>query len=199
MNPFVPEYLQHNLILASASERRREILDRLGFAFEVLETGIEESGVACADDLRFAMMLAEMKGAEARRMRPAGTIIAADTIVVCEGIRLGKPADRDGARTMLRRLSGRPHDVITGIALFGDGGAGFVNAERTLVVFRPLTERDIERYIDTGEPFGKAGAYAIQGHAAPFIERIEGCYFNVVGLPVALLFRMFAELERIRA
>ncbi len=196
MNPFVPEYLQRDLILASASPRRREILERLGFAFEVLETGIEENGVECDDDLRFAMTLAGMKAAAARRLRPAGTIIAADTIVVCAGMRLGKPADRADAASMLRILSARPHDVITGLALAGDAGPALVNAERTKVVFRELAEGDIERYIDTGEPFGKAGAYAIQGFAAPFIDRIEGCYFNVVGLPVALLFRMFAELER---
>ncbi len=196
MNPFVPERLQRGLVLASASPRRRDILERLGFEFETIATGVEEDDVACADDLRFAGMLAERKAAAARILRPAGTIIAADTIVACAGRRLGKPADERDAAAMLRLLSGRPHEVITGVALARAATPALVRAERTTVYVRALADEEISRYVATGEPFGKAGAYAIQGHAAPFVERIDGCYFNVVGLPVALLFRMFSELER---
>jgi septum formation protein len=196
MNPFVPARLQRNLILASASPRRREILERLGFEFETLATGVEENGVACEDDLRFSAALAERNAAAARILRQCFTIIAADTIVVCAGRRLGKPADGRDAAAMLRLLSGRPHDVITGVALFGGTGPALAGAESTKVHVRELSEADIALYVATGEPFGKAGAYAIQGHAAPFIEKIEGCYFNVVGLPVALVFKMFSQLER---
>ncbi len=196
MNPFVSERLQRALVLASASPRRSEILANLGFAFDVLPTGIEENGVECADDARFATLLAERKAAAARRLRPAGTILAADTIVVCAGERLGKPANERDAARMLRLLSGRAHEVVTGIALSAESGAFLSGAERTKVYFRELSGEDVRRYLATGEPSGKAGAYAIQGHAGAFVERIEGCYFNVVGLPVALLFRMFAELER---
>jgi septum formation protein len=196
MNPFVPERLQRGLVPASASPRRREILERLGFEFETIATGVEEDDVECDDDLRFAGTLAERKAAAARVLRPAGTIIAADTIVACAGRRLGKPADERDAAAMLRLLSGRTHEVITGVALARAASPALVRAERTTVYVRSLADEEIARYVATGEPFGKAGAYAIQGHAAPFVERIDGCYFNVVGLPVALLFRMFSELER---
>ena len=196
MNPLVPERLQRTLVLASASPRRREILERLGFEFETIATGVEENGFACDDDIRFAATLAERKAAAARALRPAGTIIAADTIVACAGRRLGKPVDERDAAAMLRLLSGRTHEVITGVALAHEAAPAIVRAERTTVYVRALADEEIARYVATGEPFGKAGAYAIQGHAAPFVERIDGCYFNVVGLPVALLFRMFSELER---
>jgi septum formation protein len=196
LNPFLAAELQRGLVLASASPRRREILERLGFEFEVFPTGIEEDAGQQGDDEAFAVLLAEQKAAEARRARPGTTVLAADTIVVCGGAKLGKPSDAAEATRMLGRLSGRVHEVITGVALLGAHGGRVTGAERTKVFVRPLSDGDIATYIATGEPFGKAGAYAIQGYAAPFIEKIEGCYFNVVGLPVSRLFRMFAELER---
>jgi len=196
VNPFLAQEAQRRLVLASASARRREILERLGFEFEVLVTGVEEEAQGCDDDERFAVMLAERKAREARSRRPEKTIIAADTIVVCGGRRLGKPRDAAEAAAMLAMLSGREHEVITGIALIGPSGRSLARAERTKVYFRSLTPNEIALYVATGEPFGKAGAYAIQGFAAPFVERIDGCYFNVVGLPVRLLFSMFSELER---
>jgi septum formation protein len=196
VNPFVSPAAQRELVLASASARRREILERLGFEFEVVVTGVEENADSCDDHEQFTVLLAERKAREARGARSGKTIIAADTIVVCGGTRLGKPSDAAEAAAMLAMLSGRSHDVITGVALIGPNGACVAHAERTKVSFRPLSEQEITTYIATGEPFGKAGAYAIQGFAAPFIERIDGCYFNVVGLPVRLLFSMFLELER---
>jgi len=196
MNPFVKPELQRDLVLASASARRREILERLGFEFEVLATGVEENGVACASHEQFTTLLAERKALEARGERPGKTVIAADTIVVCGGVRLGKPSGEKEASEMLRLLSGRSHEVITGVAIVAPDGRCLTGAERTVVYFRELVAGEIARYIETGEPFGKAGAYAIQGYAAPFVERIEGCFFNVVGLPVNLLFRMLAKLER---
>ncbi len=194
MNPFLPAACQRNLVLASASERRREILERLGFEFEVLPTGVEENGLEAAGPVEFAKLLAGRKANAASKLRPGSTIIAADTIVVCRGEQLGKPADARDARRMLELLSGRRHDVVTGVALVAPGREPFVDAEVTKVFFRELSDEEVARYIETGEPFGKAGAYAIQGYAAPFVRKIEGCYFNVVGLPVSLLFAMFAGL-----
>jgi septum formation protein len=198
MNPFLGPEAQRNLVLASASPRRREILERLGFEFEVLPAGVDEDDIECADHAGFAVDLAFRKAEVARRARPLATVVAADTIVVCGNARLGKPLDEADAASMLRALSGRAHEVITGVAVIASDGRRFAEAETTRVYFRPLSDEDVARYIATGEPFGKAGAYAIQGYAAPFIERIEGCYFNVVGLPVSLLFSMLAKLERTR-
>ena len=196
MNPFLRSALQKNLVLASASPRRREILERLGFEFDVLATGVDEDAIECADHRRFTVLAAERKALAARRLRSDATIIAADTIVVCGDSRLGKPSDEADAAAMLRSLSGRAHEVITGVAIVAPDGATHAEAERTRVYFRAISAAEISRYIETGEPFGKAGAYAIQGYAGPFVEKIEGCYFNVVGLPVSLLFRMFSRLER---
>jgi septum formation protein len=196
MNPFLGAELQRDLVLASASPRRREILERLGFEFEVLPAGVEENDISCADHARFAVLLAVRKAEAGRRARPLATVVAADTIVVCGESRLGKPVDEADAASMLRSLSGRAHDVITGVAVIAPDGRRLAEAERTRVYFRALSEEEVARYVGTGEPFGKAGAYAIQGYAAPFIRKIEGCYFNVVGLPVSLLFTMLSKLER---
>jgi septum formation protein len=184
MNPFLTAGIQRDLVLASSSPRRSEILERLGFEFEVIPAEIEEGRSLCEDPARNAQLLAELKGVDVQRLRPRRTIIAADTVVVCGRASLGKPADAAEAAEMLRVLSGREHDVITGIALIAPPNR------------REIEDEEIIRYIETGEPFGKAGAYAIQGFASVFVERIDGCFFNVVGLPVALLFSMFRELER---
>jgi septum formation protein len=196
MNPFLTAGIQRDLVLASSSPRRSEILERLGFEFEVIPAEIEEGRSLCEDPARNAQLLAELKGVDVQRLRPRRTIIAADTVVVCGRASLGKPADAAEAAEMLRVLSGREHDVITGIALIAPPNRRVVRSEKTKVVFREIENEEIIRYIETGEPFGKAGAYAIQGFASVFVERIDGCFFNVVGLPVALLFSMFRELER---
>jgi septum formation protein len=196
MNPFLPADIQSDLVLASASPRRKEILERLGFEFGVIPAGLQEDQVLSEDPERNVKLLAELKGVDVQRMRPRKTIIAADTIVRCEGVTLGKPADPEEAFDMLRSLSGREHSVITGVALIAPPNRRIVESESTKVFFRAISDAEISRYIDTSEPFGKAGAYAIQGLASAFVDRIEGCYFNVVGLPVALLFRMFGALAR---
>jgi septum formation protein len=195
MNPFLSRAVQSSLVLASASPRRREILERLGFEFEVLPARIDEKELRWEDPVRSARILAELKGIEAQRLRPRKTIIAADTVVVYNGRELGKPKGRAEAFDMLTMLSGRGHKVVTGIALIAAPNIRFIETESTVVHFRELTEREVRLYIETGEPFDKAGAYAIQGYAAAFVERIEGCYFNVVGLPVPRLFAMFRMLE----
>jgi len=196
MNPFLSVDIQSNLVLASASPRRREILERLGFEFEIVPAKVEEDAVSWDDPVRSVKLLAELKGVEALSVRPRKKIVAADTVVVCDGRRLGKPNSTEEATSMLQLLSGNAHEVITGLALLVPPNRRIIEEERTRVFFRDLDPEEIVRYVDTGEPFDKAGAYAIQGYASAFVERIAGCYFNVVGLPVALLFRMFRMLGR---
>lgn len=196
MNPFLPAEVQSNLVLASESPRRKEILERLGFEFDVIPAGLDEDKSLSEDPEKNVKLLAELKGVDVQRVRPRKTILAADTIVTCDDAVLGKPADPGEVFDMLRLLSGRGHLVITGVALIAPPNRRIIEAESTRVFFREISDAEIARYLDTSEPFGKAGAYAIQGFASAFVDRIEGCYFNVVGLPVALLFRMFRELER---
>jgi septum formation protein len=195
MNPFLSFEIQERLLLASASPRRREILENLGFEFEILPSNVDESEVPWNDPVESAKLLAEIKGVDAQKTRPRKTIIAADTIVLCEGQVMGKPKSSEDAAKMLGTLSGRVHEVVTGIALIKLPNTRIIEAERTKVFFRNLSPEEISRYISTREPFDKAGAYAIQGYASAFIDKIEGDYFNVVGLPVARLFSMFRKLE----
>lgn len=196
MNPFLTADVQSNLVLASESPRRKEILERLGFEFEIIPANLDEEVTFGGDPERNVKLLAELKGVDVQRVRPRKTIIGADTIVTCDGAVLGKPVDPGDVFDMLRLLSGRGHQVITGVALIAPPNRRIIEAESTKVFFREISDAEIARYLDTSEPFGKAGAYAIQGYASAFVDRIEGCYFNVVGLPVALLFRMFRELEK---
>jgi septum formation protein len=195
VNPFLSSQVQEKLVLASASPRRREILDMLGFQFEVVPARIEEE-VIWEDPKRRTKLLAELKAVEIQRHRPRSTIIAADTVVVCGGKILGKPEGERDAVDMIETLAGRAHQVITGIALLSPPNFRLTDCEITTVYFRNLNRDEIETYLDTGESFGKAGGYAIQGFASLFVNRIEGCYFNVVGLPVVSLFNLFRELEK---
>jgi len=184
------------LILASASERRAEILRGAGFSFNVLSSAIDETPYPgeSAHDLvqRLAFTKAELVAA--RAVAPA-IVIGADTEVTLEADIFGKPRSTDDARRMLEKLSGRTHAVVTGVALIRLPDAERLTfVDSTLVHFTSLTEEDITRYLATGEPHDKAGGYAIQGHAGRFIPRIEGCYFNVVGLPLARLQHALTEL-----
>lgn len=193
----MPADIQSDLVLASSSPRRKEILERLGFEFDVMPAEIEEEQVLCEEPFRNVQLIAELKGVDVQRIRPRRTIIAADTVVISGGTSLGKPVDTGAAVEMLRLLSGGEHEVITGLALIGPPNRRVMGAERTKVFFRKIRDDEIMRYVETGEPFDKAGAYAIQGFASAFVDKIDGCFFNVVGLPVALLFRLFRSLERI--
>ena len=177
------------LILASASVRRAEILHDAGFSFSVLSSAIDETPYPgeSAHDLVQRLAFAKAELVAARAVGPA-IVIGADTEVTLEGHIFGKPRSTDDARHMLERLSGLTHAVVTGVALIRLPDAERITfVESTLVHFAALTEEDINRYLATGEPHDKAGAYAIQGRAGRFIPRIEGCYFNVVGLPLARL------------
>jgi septum formation protein len=184
------------LILASASPRRAEILREAAIPFIVLSSAVDETpfpGESPQDHVqRLAIAKAELVAA--RAVGPA-IVIAADTVVTLEGRILGKPRSSDDARRMLESLSGRTHAVVTGVALIRLPDAEqrtFV--ESTLVHFDRLSEEELNRYLATDEPYDKAGAYAIQGRAGRFIPRIEGCYFNVVGLPLARLQHSLTEL-----
>ena len=181
------------IILASASPRRREILTTLGIPFRVVVSDADETLAAGIAPAEAVETLAARKAAAVAALCGADeTILAADTVVAIDGEILGKPADEADAASMLRRLSGRAHTVYTGVAL-RRGGELRVAHEATRVRFAALTEADIASYIATGEPMDKAGAYAIQGRAARFIEGIEGDYFNVVGLPGRLVWVMLGE------
>jgi septum formation protein len=184
------------LILASASVRRAEILHAAGFSFSILSSAIDETPYPSesAHDLVQRLALAKAELVAARAVGPA-IVIGADTEVTLEGHIFGKPRSTDDARHMLEALSGRTHAVVTGVALIRLPDAErrtFV--ESTLVHFAQLSAEEITRYLATEEPHDKAGAYAIQGRAGRYIPRIEGDYFNVVGLPLARVTQAIAEL-----
>jgi septum formation protein len=175
------------LVLASQSPRRRELLERAGFQPEIRVSNIVEQpqpGEAPPDYVR---RLAREKAAAVPRSEDE-VVLAADTIVVLDGYILEKPSDETDAARMLRSLSGRTHQVFTAICL-RNGAGQEVDLCSTEVTFHPLTESEIAEYIASGEPFDKAGAYGIQGRASKFVERIDGCFFNVMGLPVSLVYR----------
>jgi len=184
------------LILASASPRRAEILRNAGISFSVLSSAIDETPTSSESPNDLVLRLANAKAelVAARAIGPA-IVIAADTVVVLNGKILGKPRSTDDARRMLEQLSGRTHSVLTGVSLIRLPDAVHLEfVESTLVHFNPLADDEISAYLSTDEPYDKAGAYAIQSRAARFIPRIEGCYFNVVGLPVARLVSNLHEL-----
>jgi septum formation protein len=180
------------IVLASASPRRQELLKNAGVEFVVCPANIEEVQLAGEDPSAFAERMARDKARVVRASVPDTAILGADTIVVAGDQVLGKPSDAEDAARMLRLLADRQHFVITGVCLIG---ADFedMRSEKTAVHFTPLTDVEIRDYVATGEPMDKAGAYAIQGRASRWILKIEGDYFNVVGLPVDLVWRMLRE------
>jgi septum formation protein len=177
-----------NLVLASASPRRRELLTQAGFTFEVRPAHISEDPHPGEDPIAYVVRLAREKAQAVYNQidDPTAIVLGADTTVTLDGHILGKPEDATDAARMLRLLSGRTHRVVTGVAVVTAARTD-VAAEVTGVKFLTLSEEEIAAYIATGEPMDKAGAYAIQGRAARWIPRIEGDYFNVVGLPLALV------------
>ena len=173
------------LVLASTSPRRRWLLEKLGRAFDVLPPEVAELARTGEAPGAFAQRMAEEKAADVAARRADAWILAADTVVALDSEALGKPANAPDAARMLRALAGRAHTVFTGVALLMPGGD---RAEcmviATPVVFRPLADAEIRAYLATGEPFDRAGAYAIQGEGAHLIDRVEGSYTNVIGLPL---------------
>jgi septum formation protein len=181
------------LILASSSPRRKELLRNAGFQFEVIPSRVEEVFESDHDPAEVVERLALHKAEEVAGRVEHGDVVVlgADTVVVADGEPLGKPKTDQEAVAMLERLSGREHQVITGIALVDPRSPRRALAHQvTRVFFRSLEREEIDDYVASGEPVDKAGAYAIQGRAGRFVTRLEGCYFNVMGLPVALVDRL---------
>ena len=182
-------------ILASASPRRAHILETLGLDFETVRTDVDETPQESEAPSALVLRVARAKVAEAAPRFSSGLVIGADTVVVIDGRPLGKPADADEAREMLRMLSGRWHAVMTGLVIRDvAGGRELAEHDKTLVRFRELSDAEIDAYVESGEPLDKAGSYAIQGRAMLFVEEIAGNYQTVVGLPVTLLQRMVRRL-----
>jgi nucleoside triphosphate pyrophosphatase len=180
------------LVLASKSPRRQQILRGAGIPFVVRAAGVPEERRLGESPADYVRRLAEEK-AFAVPLLPGEVVLGADTVVVIDDLVLEKPRDSSDAMRMLALLSGREHAVITGICLRSESRS-VVDIATTQVRFVPLTQDEVERYVASGEPMDKAGAYAIQGLASKFIDRIEGCYFNVVGLPISLVYRHWKEL-----
>jgi septum formation protein len=181
-------------VLASSSPRRQELLKLLLTDFEVVPSHVDESVLVGESPERLVARLAREKAVAVQRHYPSARIIGADTVVVRDTEILGKPASGDDSWNMLRKLSGKTHQVLTGVCLLYLDTT-FVESSTTDVTFCHLTDPEIEAYLRSGEPFDKAGAYAIQGLGARFVQRIDGCYFNVVGLPVPRLYQMIKRLD----
>lgn len=180
------------LVLASGSPRRRELLERLGLSFEVAPAGVDEAVRPGEAPGAYVLRVATDKAAAGARLRPGALVLAADTTVVLDGELLEKPADEDDAVRMLLRLQGRTHEVVTAVALRA-GETVFEAVDVTAVTFRPAREGMLRAYVRTGEPMDKAGAYGIQGYGAALVERIDGDFFGVMGLPIRLVLDLLAE------
>ena len=181
------------LILASGSPRRRQLLEQVGLTFAVRSSDVDESVSPGLTPAQVVESLSARKGeAVAAEAAPGDLVLSADTVVALDGAILGKPRDRAEAEAMLTALSGRTHQVYTGVTLLQDGRR-LTEHEVTAVTFRPLSPGEIAAYVSTGEPMDKAGAYGIQGLGALLVERLEGDYFNVMGLPLCRLGEMLAQ------
>ncbi len=178
------------LILASGSPRRRELLEQMGLEFEIRPSQIEEilePGLSPRQEvIQLSLQKAQAVAAETAEN---AVVLSADTVVVLEQMILGKPEDAEDAARMLSALSGRHHQVLTGVTVIGPKGTE-THCEETEVSFRPLSRQEIRRYVETGDPLDKAGAYGVQGYAALFVERLVGDYYNVMGLPVCQVGQM---------
>ena len=181
------------LILASGSPRRRQLLEQIGLTFVVRSSDVDESVSPGLTPAQVVESLSARKGeAVAAEAAPGDLVLSADTVVALDGAILGKPRDRAEAEAMLTALSGRTHQVYTGVTLLQDGRR-LTEHEVTAVTFRPLSPGEIAAYVSTGEPMDKAGAYGIQGLGALLVVRLEGDYFNVMGLPLCRLGEMLAQ------
>jgi septum formation protein len=188
--------LKEKLILASQSPRRAEILTTVGWEFEAIPANIDETRFSSEAALTYVTRLARTKAETvAKQITPGGLVLGADTVVVIDEEILGQPHDDDDARRMLSLLSGKWHQVVTGIALVrkNDVSHIMVDHQTTRVLFAELSSQQIDWYISTGEPQGKAGAYAIQGKGALLIKEIQGDYLNVVGLPIRLVYELIGK------
>ncbi len=184
---------QISLVLASGSPRRSELLAKLGVIFEVRSADIDETPLTRELPDALLRRLAEQKArAVWAALDTPAVVLGADTIVVLDGAILGKPIDATDARQMLRSLSGRSHEASTGVAVVGADGVAMVEVSTTIVTMHTICEADIDWYLATGEPFDKAGSYALQGHGGVFVEKIDGNMASVIGLPLDVTRRLLA-------
>ena len=186
-------HLREKLVLASGSARRAEILERAGWPHEIIVAGIDETVLPNEEAAAYVQRLARTKAETVASRLSEGMVLGADTTVVVADQILGQPVDEADARRMLRLLNAKWHDVLTGVAVVRVGGETRVAYEKTRVRFAEMSDTEIDWYIATGEPFGKAGAYGIQGKASLFIEEIEGDYFNIMGLPIRLVYELTVQ------
>ena len=184
------------IILASSSPRRRELLSMIGLDYRIETSGDEEVQPHGLLPAEFVKTLAVQKARPVAEANPNDCVIGADTIVYLEGDILGKPHTPEVAKAYLTRMQGKSHVVYTGVAVC-KGGAFDVRHCETTVTFAPMTQREIESYVATGEPLDKAGAYGVQGPGGIFVERIDGNYFNVIGMPLPLLYKMLVDAGEI--
>lgn len=186
---------QQQLVLASASPRRKELFLHLGVPFEVITSNVEETSVQGKDFKDYVQKVALLKSQDVASRNPGKTVIGADTIVVFNNELLHKPKTREEAIEHLEKLSSNKHEVMTAVAIITKDRQAYTFVEVTNVYFKKLSKTLIEKYVDTKDPFDKAGGYGIQTGGALFIDRIEGDYNTVVGLPIATLFEKLVELE----
>ena len=180
------------IILASSSPRRRELLSMIGLNYVIETSGEEEVQPHGLPPAEFVKTLALQKAQPVANLHPGDCVIGADTIVYLEGDILGKPHTPDVAKAYLSRMQGKQHVVFTGVAVLKNGKVDVRHCETT-VTFAPMTPREIDAYVATGEPLDKAGAYGVQGPGGIFVERVEGNYFNVIGLPLPMLYKMLID------
>jgi septum formation protein len=186
---------ESRIILASASPRRAELLKQIGVEFESAISNVEEWPLPDEAPPDYITRIARAKVVAVARQRHSGLVIGADTVVVLEGRLIGKPANETEAKNLLRQLSGRWHAVMTGVALYDIESRNEVaDYDKTLVKFAQLSDREIDWYVKTNEPLDKAGAYGIQGLGGLFVDEIAGNYYNVVGLPIPLVYRLARRL-----
>ncbi len=186
-------HLREKLVLASGSPRRAEILERAGWSYEIIVAGVDETLLPNEEAASYVQRLARSKAEKVASGLDNGLVLGADTTVVIDDQILGQPIDAADARRMLDLLNAKWHEVLTGVALVRVGGEARIGYETTRVRFAEMSDEEIDWYIGTGEPFGKAGAYGIQGKASLFVEKIEGDYFNIMGLPIRLVYELAAD------
>jgi septum formation protein len=188
---------EDNLVLASRSPRRAEILTALGWPFLTIAAGIDETRLPGEDAVNYVKRLAHTKATKVANTQPGKLVLGADTVVQVDDQILGQPVDTRDAQRMLQLLSGKWHQVLTGVALVREGSnpCSIVDHETTRVRFAELSADEIDWYVATKEPMDKAGAYAIQGKAGPFITEIQGDYFNIVGLPIRRVYELLRRIQ----
>ena len=188
--------MKRNIILASASPRRKELLEKLDLDFSVCPADIDESLLPDEDAAMYPLRTAVQKAMAVAKTTEDALVIAADTVVAVDDDILGKPRDEAEAKAMLQRLSGREHIVITGIGVVDTASGRTLSAtEQTIVYFHPLRDEEIDAYIATGECMDKAGSYGIQGKGSLLVRKIDGDYFNVMGLPLSRLYRLLLNID----